>query len=182
MYRFFRCLCINSTNTMIGHLERAIEANTHNSEDSEDTDGITTPYDVTDPKNITYLKNVMDLMKKITPAMKNTWKVSATAENVRDEIRKAKDKADILRNPSKKTYNSGTWTTLEKKNFKKGLSEEGYGDWLLISHNHVKTRSNKQCKDFAKGRFGNEKGFTAWNNMEELPLPFKSGTKFISKS
>ena len=177
MYRFFRCLCINSTNTMIGHLERAIEANTHN---SDDTDGITTPYDVTDPKNIKYLKNVMDLMKKITPAMKNTWKVSATAENVRDEIRKAKDKLYILRNPSKKTYNSGTWTTLEKKNLMKGLSERGYGEWVLISYYHVKTRVNQQCKERAKGIFGNEKGFTAWKNTGELPLPSKRrGIKFI---
>ena len=62
---------------MIGHLERAIEANTHN---SDDTDGITTPYDVTDPKNIQYLKNVMDLMKKITPAMKRALPRTSSAE------------------------------------------------------------------------------------------------------
>ena len=167
----FRCLCSRSTNVMIGQLERVIEAH---SISSEDTDGITTPYDVTNQKNTAFLKNITDLMTETTPRLKNAWKVATAAKIARDEESAQREKSDIFDG----SYKKGSWTTDEKKNFIEGLTERGFGEWVLISNYHVKTRSNVQCRNMANKTFSNTEGFSAWKKRGEPLLASQVGSHF----
>ena len=104
MYRMFCCLCMNSgqTNIMNGVMENVIAANSNTSADG--TDVITDPYDVTNKKNVTFLRNVHDLFTVTTPVLKEDWKEAPQGKTVCDEVLLQRDKARITRNNKTKTF------------------------------------------------------------------------------
>ena len=131
IYRMFRCLCSSNTNTYIGWFERVIATNSASSVGTAD---ITAPYDISNPKNKTFLAAVTAMLTKTIPDLKKDWKEAPTAEIVRDEERHYRER--IRSNRGKKSYN-------------KGLSESAveYLEGWMMSAEHIAkpypTRSDK---------------------------------------
>ena len=164
----FRCLCSWSTNTMLGTLEGIIAANSNCSEGTAD---ITAPYDISNPKNTTFLADITNMLTVIIPALKKDWKEAPAAKIVRDEESRRRERFLSNRNKksqkqSQKTFRSGEWSKKEKEKILKGLSEKGWGLWTLITRHYISTRSNRQCKHWAEATFTNKEGFLAWKDDE----------------
>ena len=133
----------------IGVFENAIVANSN--PDVDGTDAITPPYDITNDKNVTLFQNIRDLFYITNPQLREEWKTAPQAQTVRDEILIRNGKVRLRRNYLKRnkktmTFNKGRWTDVEDDNLFEGISEKGWSNWILISRDHVPTRSNDQVK------------------------------------
>jgi len=142
IYRTFRCLCSTVMNMAIGVFENVIVANSN----SDGTESITPPYDITNDKNTTFFQSIRDLFYITTPQLREEWKTAPQAQAVRDEILLRNRKIRLKRACNKITtaYNLGEWSEVEDDNLVKGISEKGWSNWSLISRDHVPTRSPQQ--------------------------------------
>ena len=138
-------MCSASINIAIGVFENVIVANSN--PDVGGTDAITPPYDATNDKNATFLRDVHDLLTVTTPKLREEWIRDPLAKTVRDEVLLRNEKLSIMRNKKTTKFLSGEWSKVEDENLIKGISEKGWSNWTLISAYHVQTRSSNQvCK------------------------------------
>ena len=144
-------MCSMGMNMALGQLENVIVANSNS--DVGGTDAITPPYDVTNDKNVTFLRDVHDLLTVTTPKLREEWIREPLAKTIRDEVLVRNEKLRVMRNKKTTTFSSGKWSKVEKDNLEKGIAEKGWSNWSQISAYHVPTRSPVQVRIRANRQF-----------------------------
>ena len=98
----------------------------------------------------------------LTKELEDVWSTSPLAKEIRREeslfadIRRLKPKYGDLAwknrdksNPSP-GFEVGSWSDKELADLESGLAEYGWGQWILIAGNSVKSRYGKNCNDKAR--------------------------------